>query len=209
MSAENVAVVSAHRYRAECVALALSCHSDFRATPFTQLDFQALNDFGIIAIDLSATLDATLEMIHSITMQCPKSKVIVLGLPESEESVVKLAAAGASGYASPDCSSKELISILQAVGNNEFTCPPNITHALFSHLAYLASAEGRPPSLSAVLTTRETKILHLLSQKLTNKEIAVRLGISQYTAKNHVHRILKKLGVRNRSSASHWLQPPY
>src|SRR5262249_39651193 len=89
---------------------------------------------------------------------------------------------------------------LRAVRNREFTCPPHITYALYAHLARLAGAtrEQRLP----VLTIRERRVLDLVAQNLTNKEIAATLCISEYTAKNHVHRILKKLGWTSRSDAA-------
>lgn len=202
--AVNVAVISSCRYRAESVALSLNRHSSFVADPFAQPNLDALGTYGIIVVDVDSPIDPALELVHSITTRYPTAKVVTLGVEESEERVVKLAVAGASGYVPPSSSSEELIRVLQSVGNEEFTCPPHITHALFSHLANLASSQRRSVLPSPVLTIRERKVLGLLSHNLTNKEIAARLCISEYTAKNHVHRILKKLGVRNRNQASRY-----
>lgn len=207
--AENVAVLSAHRYRAESIALALNTRSAFSAQAFVRLDFEALADFEIVLVDLDTGMEPVLELIRSITTRYPRARVIVVGVLESEEIVVKLAAAGARGYVLPETSSEQLVHILHSVRNGEFTCSPHITHALFSHLARLASSEPSSFLPSAVLTAQERKVLQLLSQNLTNKEIAARLCISQYTAKNHVHRILKKLGVHHRSLVSRWLSPAF
>jgi two-component system nitrate/nitrite response regulator NarL len=198
----NVAVISSCLYRAESVALSLNRHSSFIADSFAQPNLDALGTYEIIAIDVDSPIDPALELVHSITTRYPTAKVVILGVEESEEKIVKLAVAGASGYVPPSSSSEELIRVLQSVENEEFTCPPHITHALFSHLANLASSQGRSVLPSPVLTIRERKILGLLSHNLTNREIAARLCISESTAKNHVHRILKKLGVRNRNLAS-------
>jgi two-component system nitrate/nitrite response regulator NarL len=209
--AENVAVFSAHRYRAESIALFLNTGAALSAQAFVRLDpdMETLADFEIVLIDLDVGLEPVLDLIRSITTRHPKTKLVALGVLESKETVVKLAAAGASGYVPPETSSEELVRILQSVRNGEFTCPPHITHALFSHLADLADNESSLLPRSALLTLQERKVLQLLSQNLTNKEIATRLCISRYTAKNHVHRILKKLGVPNRSLVSRWLTPAY
>jgi DNA-binding NarL/FixJ family response regulator len=203
--ADNVAVFSAHRYRAESMALALNTRSGFHARAFASLDIEALDSFEIILIDLDQGLEPVLELIRSVMARYAKAKVVVVGVLESEETVVKLAAAGASGYVLPATSSEELVEILDSVRKGEFTCPPHITHALFSHLAYLASSDSSSLATSTVLTTQERKVLQLLSQNLSNKEIGARLCISHYTAKNHVHRVLKKLGVQNRTLVSRWL----
>lgn len=199
---EDIAVLSTHRYRAESVALAVAGRSGHNTFAFTQPDAGVLAAFSTLLIDLDAPLDSILELIRTITMQHPQVKVVVLGLVESEESVVKLAEAGASGYVPPATSLQGLVTILQSVQKGEFTCPPHITYALFSHLTRLASNRAAAVPQGPVLSTREHKVLELVSQNLTNKEIAARLCISEYTAKNHVHRILKKLGLRNRGLAS-------
>jgi DNA-binding NarL/FixJ family response regulator len=91
---------------------------------------------------------------------------------------------------------------VRSVQKGEFACRPDITYALFSHLAQLASGDEQNVSGASVLTTRERQIFGLLSQRLMNKEIAARLYLSEHTVKNHVHHILKKLGMRNRSFAA-------
>lgn len=65
----------------------------------------------------------------------------------------------------------------------------------------LAAPEGEPQSLSEALTPREFQVLHLLSEGLSNKQIAKRLEVSEHTAKFHVATILSKLGVESRTEA--------
>jgi two-component system, NarL family, nitrate/nitrite response regulator NarL len=208
-ASEDIAVFSKFLYRAECLALAISERTGHRATAVTRPDLAVLASFGIILIDLDTTIEAAAELIRAITVRRPQTKVIVLGLEESEESVVKVAEAGASGYVPPATSLEGLVAVLRSVQKSEFACPPNITYALYSHLARLAGA-NRALRQSPILTTREQRVLDLLAQSLTNKEIAVSLCISECTAKNHVHRILKKLGWRSRNlaTASGFRQPP-
>jgi DNA-binding NarL/FixJ family response regulator len=198
----NIAVLSAHGYWAESVALAVAEKTGCNAQAFTQLDVAALAGFETVLVETNPGLDPTLEWVRDIAAQHPEAKVVLLGLVESEESVLKLAEAGASGYVAPATSLQELIAILQSIHQGEFKCPPHITYALFAHLANLAGRSALILPKSPLLTIRERKVVELLSHNLTNKEIALRLCISEYTAKNHVQRILKKLGLHNRSLVS-------
>jgi len=198
----HIAVLSRYRYRAESVAFAVSERAGCKARAFDWLDVAALARFDTILVETSAVLAADLTWVREITARCPDAKVILLGMGESAESVVMLAEAGASGYLAPGASFDDLIAILESSRRGEFTCPPHITFVLFSHLAHLASGATRFSLQSPVLTIRERKVVELLSYNLTNKEIAARLCISESTAKNHVQRILKKLGLHDRSLAA-------
>jgi DNA-binding NarL/FixJ family response regulator len=198
----HIAVLSRHRYRAESVALAVAERAGCKARAFTCLDVAALAAFDTILVETSPVLEPDLSWVREITARCPDAKVILLGVVESENSVVMLAEAGASGYLAPGASFDDLMALLESSRRGEFTCPPHITFALFSHLAHLVSGATRFSVQSPVLTIRERKVVELLSSNLTNKEIAARLCISESTAKNHVQRILKKLGLHDRSLAA-------
>jgi DNA-binding NarL/FixJ family response regulator len=198
----NIAVLSTHGYRAESVALAVAQRAGCKAQAFTRLDAADLAGFDTVLVETSPGLEATLDWVRMIINWHPHAKVVLLGLLESEESVLRLAEAGASGYVGPAATLPELIAILQAIHKGEFKCPPHITYALFSHLAHLAGGSDRVGPKSPVLSMRERNVVELLSRQLTNKEIAASLCISEYTAKNHVQRILKKLGLHSRGLAS-------
>lgn len=198
----NIAVLSTHGYRAESVALAVAQTTGCKAQAFTRLDVAALAGFETILVETSVELETTMDWVRMIVNCHPHAKVVLLGFLESEESVLRVAEAGASGYVGPEASLPELLAILQEIHKGEFKCPPHITYALFSHLARLAGGSGRVAPMSPVLTMRERNVVELLSRHLTNKEIAASLCISEYTAKNHVQRILKKLGLHSRNLAS-------
>jgi DNA-binding NarL/FixJ family response regulator len=197
----KVAVLSKHGYLADSISLALEERTGCKTKAITSLDLGALDGFDTVLIEVSPSLESALAWASRIAARYPDAKVILLGLEECEENVVKLAEAGASGYVGPASSLEELVTILRSIYRGEFTCPPHITFALFSHLAHLASGSAPVALRTPVLTIRERKVVELLSHNLTNKEIGERLCISEYTAKNHVQRILKKLGLHDRSLA--------
>ena len=197
----QIAVLSRYRYRAESVALAVAQKTGCKTRAFAHLDLAALAAFDTILVEASPSLDSGLTWVREICARYPDAKVVLLGCAESEESIVMLAEAGASGYLVPGASFDDLIAMLESIQRGEFSCPPHITFALFSHLARLAGGATPFSPQPPVLTMRERKIVELLSCNLSNKEIAARLCISVCTAKNHVHRILKKLGLHDRSLA--------
>jgi DNA-binding NarL/FixJ family response regulator len=209
MSAETVskiAVLSAHRYRAESLAFTLSQHLNLQTVAVVDTATELPSDFEVILIDLD--MEAALRLTRNITSKPGHPRVVLLGLVESEESVLRLAEVGAGGYVSANATFSDLISVVESVQRGEFACRPDITYALFSHLAELASSDNQSLLDAAVLTMRERQIFSLLSQRLMNKEIAARLYLSEHTVKNHVHHILKKLGMRNRNLVARYRSSP-
>jgi two-component system nitrate/nitrite response regulator NarL len=202
LNSDSIAVLSTCRYRAESLALALTAKTGMHAQAFARPLIEALVDFRIVVIELDADMESVSDLVRAVTARNPRAKVVLVGMQESEERVITFGEAGASAYAPANTSIEELANILQLVQDGGFICPPHITYALFSRLADLARSAHTSSPEYKVLTARQRQVLHLLSQNLTNLQIARHLGISQYTAKNHVHGILKKLGLRNRRLAS-------
>ncbi len=197
----QVVVLSSSLYRAQSLALALSLGSGHNTTAIRADGAVVLGHCSVILIDLEGRITARLPFIRAVVAANPGAKVILLDVVESEENVLGLAEAGASGYVRPGASLEELVAVVESVQNGEFLCTPSITYALFSHLSRLSQRNSAADLPAAVLTLRQTQVLELLSLNLNNKEIAARLCLSEHTVKNHVHRILKKLGVRGRSLA--------
>ena len=181
---------------AESLALALVRESEYKATAMAASDAAVLAEFAIVLIE--AEMEAALQLSDAITLLNPRTKVILLGLNESEANVVKMAEVGGSGYVKHTTSFLELVAVMRSVEKGEFSCTPAITYALFSHLTHLERGRQGGIRELAVLTARQRQVLACLSMNLSNKEIAGRLCLSQHTVKNHVHHILKKLGMQDR-----------
>jgi DNA-binding NarL/FixJ family response regulator len=133
------------------------------------------------------------------------TKVVVLGLAESEAEILRYVEAGAAGYVLKDDSVEELLSNIRAIHRGEAVVSPEIAAALMSRVTELAQlftdvdvGAGANPEL----TDREQEILGLISQGMTNREIAEALIIEVGTVKNHVHNILNKLNVSSRHEAA-------
>src|SRR5690606_14497442 len=94
---------------------------------------------------------------------------------------------------------EELIKAIDAAMRGECVLDPSITHKL---LEYLRTAKGQRGAAGAGLSRQEKKVLALLSQGLTNREIAERILLSEKTVRNYVSRILNKLNLHNRAEAA-------
>jgi two-component system, NarL family, nitrate/nitrite response regulator NarL len=205
MSGETVpkiAVLSTHLYRAESLAFTLAQHLNLQTMALADPATEVPPDVEVILIDLDMGVETALRLTRTITSRQSHARVVLLGLVETEQSVLRLAEVGGGGYVSANATFRDLISVVRSVQRGEFVCRPDITYALFSHLAKLASSDKQTLTDASVLTMRERQIFSLLSQRLMNREIAARLYLSEHTVKNHVHHILKKLGMRNRNLAA-------
>jgi len=138
----------------------------------------------------------------------PSVKVLVLGLGESKERVLRYVEAGADGYVLKNDSVDDLLRHIRAAQRGKALVSPKIAAALMSRVTELAQLFAEIESgisESADLTPREREILELIGQGLTNQEIADRLVIEVGTVKNHVHSILQKLDVSSRQDAASYL----
>lgn len=127
-------------------------------------------------------------------------KVLMLTSYTDEKAVFASIMAGASGYLLKNTGRNDLVSAVRAVANGEELIDPAVTNNVLSRLRDLT--EKQEANQVAMLSDREKEVLSLVAQGHTNKEIAAELIISDNTARNHVSRILDKLGLSRRSEAA-------
>ncbi|MFJ4842678.1 response regulator [Streptomyces sp. NPDC088746] len=130
-------------------------------------------------------------------------RVLVLTTFDLDEYVYEALRSGASGFLLKDASAAELAQAVRVVAAGDALLAPNITKRLIAEFSRV-SAGPRAPGRERVgdLTERETEVLSLIAQGLSNAEIAVRLVVAEQTVKTHVSRILVKLGLRDRTQAA-------
>ncbi|MBP0461561.1 response regulator [Streptomyces montanisoli] len=144
-------------------------------------------------------IDATREIVASDA----DAKVLVLTTFDLDEYVYQALRAGASGFLLKDASARQLADAVKVVAAGEALLAPSVTRRLITEFAKLADTP-RAPTAARVgdLTERETEVLVLIAQGLSNGEIAGHLVVAESTIKTHVSRILVKLGLRDRTQAA-------
>lgn len=130
-------------------------------------------------------------------------KVLVLTTFDLDEYVYEALRAGASGFLLKDASAAELAHAVRVVAAGDALLAPNLTKRLIAEFSRVTGAP-RAPLKDRVgdLTERETEVLSLIAQGLSNAEIAQCLVVAEQTVKSHVSRILVKLGLRDRTQAA-------
>jgi DNA-binding NarL/FixJ family response regulator len=128
-------------------------------------------------------------------------KVLVLTTFDLDDYVYEALRAGASGFLLKHAPARELLDAVRVVARGEALLAPSITKRLIEDFVKSQPGQGvRPRELSA-LTERETEVLRLIAQGLSNVEIAGHLFVAEQTVKTHVSRVLMKLGLRDRAQA--------
>ena len=152
-----------------------------------------------------ALVDATLgngdslRLVASIKKTTPATRVIVMDLLPVREDVIEFIRAGASGFLVKDATVDECVKTIRSVAQGTDVVPPVLAGTLLSHIAETAMDHSEAPVFQAVrMTNREREIVGLISEGLSNKDIAQRLDIATYTVKSHVHNILEKLALHTR-----------
>jgi DNA-binding NarL/FixJ family response regulator len=154
-------------------------------------------DVVLVDVGTPGGLAALLALRHAL----PDLKIVAVAVSDVEHEVVACAEAGVSGFVSRDGSIQDLVTAIHCAMRNELVCSPRIAGMLFRRVAAIRSERSVGPDNSA-LTRREHEIVSLMTQGLSNKEIARHLRIQNATVKNHIHSILAKLHVHRRGEVA-------
>jgi DNA-binding NarL/FixJ family response regulator len=130
-------------------------------------------------------------------------RILILTTFDLDEYVYDALRAGASGFLLKDVTAERLFDAVRVIAAGEALLAPAVTRRLISEFTrLLPKPEGDTSSASlAALTPRETQVLRLVAEGLSNTEIAARLVVTEETVKTHVSRMLSKLGLRDRTQA--------
>ena len=163
----------------------------------------------IVLLDM--TMNGCCRNAQRIIETCPRIRIVGLAASEERDDVIKSAEIGITGYVAREASLDELIETLKAARQGEFHYPPKVAAYIFNQFREVSKSFQRVDhsaeifegeDLSGTLTGREKQITQLMSEGLSNKQIARKLSIEVSTVKNHVHNILVKLQVKNRAQVA-------
>ncbi|ANJ08637.1 response regulator transcription factor [Streptomyces parvulus] len=157
----------------------------------------------VVLMDIRMPELGGIEATRLITGATPEIRVLVLTTFDLDEYVYEALRAGASGFLLKDASADQLAEAVRVVAAGDALLAPGITRRLIAEFSRLDD-RPRAPLKDRVgeLTERETEVLALIAQGLSNAEIARRLVVAEQTVKTHVGRILVKLGLRDRTQAA-------
>jgi DNA-binding NarL/FixJ family response regulator len=129
-------------------------------------------------------------------------RVLILTTFDLDEYVFDALRAGASGFLLKDVTAERLFDAVRVIAAGEALLAPAVTRRLIGEFTRLRPVSGTPPlAVLGTLTPRETEVLRLVAEGMSNPEIARRLVVTEETVKTHVSHILAKLGLRDRTQA--------
>jgi two-component system, NarL family, response regulator DevR len=152
----------------------------------------------VLVLDNQLPDGSGLDLCRELKELSPGTKALVLTSEESEEVIVEAMHAGAVGYLLKQVEGGSLLSAVRTIARGHSLVDPALARRMIDWMDQPTEA----PDELASLTEQQLRILRLLAEGLTNREIGARLYLAEKTVKNHVTRILAKLGVQRRTQAA-------
>jgi len=156
----------------------------------------------VVLMDLRLPDGTGLDACREILSARPSTRVLFLTSYSDEEAVVSTVLAGAAGYLLKEIGSKALIGAIELVHGGQSILDPKVTTAVLDRMSTLVKAATSKRPNSDDLSPQESRILVLVVEGKTNKEIAKVMGLSDKTVKNYLSNAFQKLHVRRRSHAA-------
>jgi len=153
----------------------------------------------VILMDLNMPVKSGLEAITEIVQENSEARILVLTSFDEESNLSAAFEAGALGYLSKNSSTQELLHSVRGVAMGSLSVSPGVSQTLLRQLRKL---NPPPQSTVSALTKRELDVLRALGQGHSNQEIAEKLNIEVTTVRSHFSRVLKKLGLKNRTQVA-------
>jgi DNA-binding NarL/FixJ family response regulator len=199
-----------NRLLREALAAIVRKQADFsvvgvdRYTPSIEKQFLESKCDLLVADHASATIFPSTFVVDSLSL-VPDMKIVLLGMEEDSEMFLQAVRSGVSGYLLGDASAEETLAAVRRVAQGEAVCPPRLCLHLFRFVAREALKGSlvlnQRVCTKLGLTPRQQQLVSFLARGLTNKEIAANLNLSEFTVKNHVHRIMRQLNAESRYAA--------
>ena len=200
----EVFVLAENRLLRETLVRLLAKKNDIRvvgASPYSSAarrEIVALRP-GLVILDSAGLPLFSSKLIPSLHAAVPALRIVLIDMEPDEDTFLRAVHEGVVGYILKDACAAEVAAAISAVASGQAVCPPSLSMCLFQSIAQqVASPPAAVWGTEHGLSRREQQLVQLLSDRLTNKEIAVRLNLAEQTVKNHVHSILRKVGAENR-----------
>lgn len=200
----QVLLVEDNRFLREGIADVLRTHGGFSVdadfdgdASSEQLERTPLPD--VILLDLGLEQEHSLKLMAILRARFPKAKVVAMDIVPDHEDIVEFVKAGGSGFILKNAPVEDYVKTIQAVSAGDTILPAVMTTSLFTQIVESVLKTGKGVPANAIqLTKREREVVDLISDGMSNKDIAQRLHIATFTVKSHVHNVLEKLELNTR-----------
>jgi DNA-binding NarL/FixJ family response regulator len=200
----NVFLLAGNRLFRESLARILRSKNDICVVGAAPCGSNVLDEIEgsnceVLLIDPTKGDRTDVSFVQEIARALPKVKLILVDMIDDNATFLKSVRAGAVGYILQNASALDIVAAVRSVHEGEAVCPPTLCLSLFKYVAsYKSSLPTFRPKSQSGLTRREQQLVPLIAQGFTNKEIASHLHLSEQTVKNHIHRILQRMGASDR-----------
>jgi len=189
------ALVRQFRKRPDLIVVGQTSPSDETLLGVLETECDVLVGYSFLPSRLPAILAANNGGLE-------RFKIILIGMDPDEEQFLSAVRSGVMGYLLQDASASDVVAAVRAAFRGEAVCPPQLCSALFRSVPEMAREMSLQNSTSRPdLTLRQQQLVALVAKGLTNKEIASHLNLSEFTVRNHIHKILKQVDAGSRSEA--------
>jgi two-component system, NarL family, response regulator DevR len=154
----------------------------------------------VVVLDVRMPNMTGVEACQQIVQQLPDTRVVMLTSYAEDDLLFAAIRAGASGYVLKRIGSDDLVRTIEAVGRGESALDPSMTEAVFRE--FRQTERTKESAVFADLSAQEMRVLALIADGLTNREIAGRLFLGEGTVRNYVSNLLSKLHLANRAEAA-------
>jgi DNA-binding NarL/FixJ family response regulator len=154
----------------------------------------------IVILDLRLQDGSGMDAARELLNACATLRIVFLSNSLEDETLLAAVASGADGYVLRDAEAETVLHALRTVAQGQSYLDPRVTHHTFAYLRKLA--DRTPDTIRLPLSPQEQRLLPLIAQGKTNKEIATELGLSDKTVKNYLASVYNKLHITRRSQAA-------
>ena len=205
MAKIRILLIEDNRLLREGIAAVLNGQSDLEVIAVAE-DGDAVSKLkstkrppDVVLLDLGLEKENSLRLMTTLREELPTAKIIAMDMFPEQQDIVEFVKAGGSGFIVKNASSNDYIRTIKAVAAGSKVLPPTLINSLFTQIIASALKNGNGiPNNSIQLTSREREIVALISEGMSNKEMAERLHIATFTVKSHIHNILEKLALNTR-----------
>ncbi len=200
----RVLLIEDNRFLREGISDILRNHGGFAVDARTDGDgstaqLEGMHSPDVVLLDLGLEQEHSLKLMGVLRERFPESRVIAMDILPDQADIVEFVKAGGSGFILKNAPVEDYVRTIQAVAGGATILPAGLTKSLFTQIVESVLKSGNSiPAHAIQLTKREREIVDLISEGMSNKEIAQQLHIATFTVKSHVHNVLEKLELNTR-----------